>query len=60
MAINELEEYFKFPAEDFDACNPIHLRAQFLNLFFLSRDILCIPGQSFLCFSIVTSSDMIS
>ncbi|KAF8801336.1 hypothetical protein BYT27DRAFT_7017450, partial [Phlegmacium glaucopus] len=23
-SINELEEYFKLPAEDFDACNPIH------------------------------------
>lgn len=23
-SINELEEYFKLPAEDFDTCNPIH------------------------------------
>ena len=22
--VNELEEYFKLPPEDFDACNPIH------------------------------------
>ena len=24
VSINELKEYFKLPAEDFDACNPIH------------------------------------
>ena len=24
VSINELEEYLKLPAEDFDACNPIH------------------------------------
>ena len=45
---NELEEYFKLPAEDFDTCNPIHWwigrRAQFPNLFCMARDILCIPG----------------
>jgi hypothetical protein len=23
-SVNELEEYFKLPAEDFDTCNPIH------------------------------------
>ena len=48
-SINELEEYFKLPAEDFDACNPIQWwmgrRAQFLNLFHLARDISCIPGE---------------
>jgi hypothetical protein len=47
--INELEEYFKIPAEDFDTCNPIQWwmgrRAQFPNLFCLARDILCIPGK---------------
>lgn len=51
-AVNELEEYFKLPAEDFDACNPIHWwmgrRAQFPNLFCLARDILSIPGKLFL------------
>ena len=50
-AINELDEYFKLPAEDFDACNPIHWwmgrKAQFPNLFCLPRDILCIPDESF-------------
>jgi hAT family C-terminal dimerisation region len=48
-SINELEEYFKLPTEDFDACNPIHWwigrRAQFPNLFCMARDILCIPGE---------------
>jgi hypothetical protein len=62
MSINELKEYFKLPAEDFDACNPIHWwvgwQAQFPNLFCLACDILCIPGESFLCSSIVTSSDV--
>ena len=41
-SINELEEYFKLPAKDFDACNPIHWwigrRAQFSNLFCVARD----------------------
>jgi hAT family C-terminal dimerisation region len=48
-SINELEEYFKLPAEDFDACNPIRWwfgrRAQFPNLFRMACDILCIPGK---------------
>jgi hypothetical protein len=47
--INELDEYFKLPAEDFDACNPIHWwigrRPQFPNLYCMARDILCIPGE---------------
>lgn len=47
-AINELDEFFKLPQEDFETCNPIHWwvgrRAQFPNLFWLARDILCIPG----------------
>jgi hypothetical protein len=49
-SVNELEEYFKLPPEDFNACNPIHWwigrRAQFPNLFCMARDILCIPGES--------------
>ena len=47
-AVNELEEYFKLPPEDFDACDPIwwwvSWRAQFPNLYHLACDILCIPG----------------
>ena len=50
-SINELEEYFKLPTEDFDACDPIRWwmgrRAQFPNLFRLARDVLCIPGAFF-------------
>jgi hypothetical protein len=47
-SINELEEYFRLPAEDFDVCNPIQWwsgrQAQFPNLYSLACDILCIPG----------------
>lgn len=47
-AINELDEFFKLPQEDFESCNPIHWwmgrRAQFPNLFWLAQDILSIPG----------------
>jgi hypothetical protein len=57
-AVNELEEYFKLPAEDFDACNPIRWwmgrRAQFPNLFCLARDILCIPGELLLVPNLLT------
>jgi len=46
---NELEEYFKLPAEDFSACNPIQWwasrQSQFPRLYQLARDILCIPGK---------------
>jgi hypothetical protein len=49
-ATNELDEFFKLPAEDFDACNPIRWwvgrRGQFPHLFRLARDVLCIPGES--------------
>jgi hypothetical protein len=52
-AVNELDEFFNLPQEDFDTCNPIHWwmgrRAQFPNLFWLARDILCIPG-AVLCY----------
>src|SRR5712671_187756 len=48
---NELEEYFKLPAEDFDTCDPIRWwmgqQSQFPCLFQLARDILCIPGSYF-------------
>lgn len=46
---NELEEYFKLPAEDFISCDPIQWwvsrRSQFPRLFQLARDVLCIPGE---------------
>ena len=48
-AVNELEEYFKLPTEDFNTCNPIQWwmgqQAQLPNLFCLARDILCIPSK---------------
>jgi hypothetical protein len=54
-SINELEEYFKHPMEDFDSCDPIHWwigrRAQFPNLFRMARDILSIPGELYLSVS---------
>jgi hypothetical protein len=46
--LDELEEYFKLPQEDFLVCNPIKWwvghRAQFSNLSQLAHDILSIPG----------------
>jgi hypothetical protein len=45
---DELEEYYRLPVEDFDACDPIQWwsgrRSQFPNLSRLARDILAIPG----------------
>ncbi len=53
VVINELEEYFNLPPEDFETCNPIHWwmgrHAQFPNLFWFAQDILCIPGASAIC-----------
>jgi hypothetical protein len=47
-SLNELEEYFKLPQEDFLTCDPVKWwagrRAQFPNLSRLARDILSIPG----------------
>lgn len=47
--LDELEEYFKLPQEDFNACHPIQWwfarRSQFPNLFCLARDIFSIPGM---------------
>jgi hypothetical protein len=51
-SVNELEEYFKLPTEDFDSCHPIHWwigrRAQFPNLFCMACDMLSIPGELYL------------
>jgi hypothetical protein len=48
-SVNELEEYFKLPREDFETCNPVKWwlarRSQFPNLFLLARDLLAIPGK---------------
>lgn len=49
--VNELEEYFKLPREDFETCNPVKWwlgrRSQFPNLFLFARDLLAIPGKLF-------------
>jgi hypothetical protein len=49
---DELEEYFKLPREDFDACKPLEWwlgrRLQFPNLYCLARDLFSIPGRFFL------------
>jgi len=51
-SINELEEYFKLPTEDFDSCHPIRWwigrQAQFPNLYCMARDMLSIPGELYL------------
>ena len=48
---NELEEYFKLPAEDFNSCNPIQWwvgrQGQFPCLFQLACNIHCIPDKYF-------------
>ena len=61
IELNELDEFFKLQSEDFDTCNPIQWwmsrRSQFPNLFWLARDILCIPGLS--CFTEMLSGLLI-
>jgi hypothetical protein len=51
LDIDELEEFFKLPLEDFKNCDPIQWwagrRTQFPNLSRFARDILSIPGMSF-------------
>ena len=48
---NELDAYFKMPAEDFSTCDPVNWwfihRFQFPTLFQLAFDILGIPGECF-------------
>jgi len=48
LEIDELEEYFKLPREDFDSCDPLQWwlgrRAQFPNLYRLVCDVFSIPG----------------
>ena len=49
VVVDELEEYFKLPCEDFDSCKPLHWwlgrRSQFPNLYCLVRDVFSIPGK---------------
>ena len=46
---DKLEEYFKLPSEDFNACKPLQWwvgwQAQFPALYCLARDLLMIPGM---------------
>lgn len=48
VPVNELEEYFKLSAEDFDTCKPLEWwlgrKCQFPNLYRLACDVLSIPG----------------
>jgi len=50
LEVDELEEYYKLPREDFDSCNPLQWwrgrRAQFPNLYRLVCDVFSIPGTS--------------
>jgi hypothetical protein len=59
---DELEEYFKLGQEDFDTCRPLDWwlgrRAQFPNLYRLSRDILAIPGELFHFFFILYETNV--
>jgi len=47
--MDEVQEYFKLPRENFDACDPLQWwaghRPQFPNLSRFARDILSIPGE---------------
>ena len=49
VVVNELEEYFKLPREDFDTCEPLNWwrgrRSQFPRLYRLVIDIFSIPGK---------------
>jgi hAT family C-terminal dimerisation region len=63
VVINELDEYFKLPQEDFDTCEPLSWwrgrRSQFPRLYRLVIDIFSIPGK--LCMIILhyNSSNMV-
>jgi len=50
VVVNELDEYFKLPREDFDTCEPLNWwrgrRSQFPTLYRLVCDIFSIPGKS--------------
>ena len=49
IVVNEWEEYFKLPCEDFEACEPLEWwqgwRSQFPNLYQLVCNIFSIPGE---------------
>ena len=47
--VDEVDEYFKLPQEDFESCKPLQWwlgrRSQFPNLYRLVCDIFSIPGK---------------
>ena len=49
VVINELDEFYKLPQEDFDLCKPLEWwlgrRSQFPNLYRLACDLFSIPGM---------------
>ena len=49
MIVNELDEFYKLPCEDFDSCKPLEWwlgrRSQFPNLYRLVCNIFSIPGM---------------
>lgn len=51
VVVDELEEYFKLPREDFDTCKPLQWwlgrRSQFPRLYHLVCDVFSIPGEFF-------------
>jgi hypothetical protein len=55
VVVDELEEYFKLPREDFDSCKPLQWwlgrRSQFPNLYCLVCDVFSIPGEIFFMIS---------
>ena len=63
--LNELDEFFKLPPEDFETCNLIHWWmgwwVQFPNLFWFAWDLLSIPGAYFTqCQCLFTDSEVFS
>ena len=49
MVVNELDEFYKLPQENFDSCKPLEWwlgrRSQFPNLYHLTHDLFSIPGM---------------
>lgn len=54
-ATNELEQYYQYPQEDFDHCDPLQwwykCRQDMPNLYQLAWDLMTIPGKHFLIIS---------
>jgi len=54
VVVDELQEYFKYPCEDFESCKPLQWwlgwQSQFPNLYRLVFDVFSIPGKHSLMF----------